>query len=65
MRGVCHKSKNRIKKLVTILFENMFREVSDNFREVSDHFRETRFQNIETSLEKFGAIMATGGLVRY
>ena len=48
-----------------------FREVSAYFREVSAYifarlvhiFRsETSFQNFKTSFEKFGAIMATGGL---
>ena len=34
-----------------------------HFLEVSAYFRlETSFQNLETSFEKFGAIMAAGGL---
>ena len=75
--GVCHKSENCSKNLVTIFFKNLFgklvhifrevsaylRGVSAYFREVSAYFRsETSFQNFETSFENFGAIMATGGL---
>ena len=41
---------------VSVYFREYFREVSVYFREV------TSFQNLETSFEKFGAIMATGGL---
>ena len=40
-----------------------FREVREYFQEVSEYSRlETSLQNVEPSFEKFGVIMANGGV---
>ena len=63
---IVQKSRNNILKKSFQEVSACFREVSAYFREVCAYFRAVSgFQNFETSFEKFGAIVATGGLQCY
>ena len=69
-KGVCRKFRKLFKNLVTIFFKNLFGKLVHIFGELVHIFGElvhifalklvSKF--FETSFEKFGAIMAAGGL---